>query len=170
MSIESIVSGIVSGLLASGILTIVLFAIKPKIKIAKEACIDRDRGILSIKFVNMSRVDLIDVNYSLFYCLDKGDGNVNVQEIPPIKPRLRSVDKYDKKNPEHPYAVCITYDIAVTTGFGTDNPKHNSFFEFSVCSRHSLSNAIGFTKERYTLDEIIEGRYETKKSTTILRA
>lgn len=163
--LASIVSGIISGLIASSIMFLLLLMIKPRIKVSDKMCVDPSDCRCRIKVVNQSKFNLLDVKYTLLYCSKRGDGIVDIFEIEPAKSPVESMNKFDKGNPDHPYALRISYDLKEHLPL-----RDKSYFEFTIRARHSFSNAVVFIKKKYGKEDLIKGHFETKSSMTILRA
>lgn len=100
---SSLVTGIISGLIASLMFTIFLFLIKPKVKVApKIVRIRKENGTctLKVKVVNHTKAMLTNVKYALYYCDMHPDKISNFIEIPPRKTPMMFIDKYDRKDEE----------------------------------------------------------------------
>ena len=150
--------GISSGFISSLCFFIVLFLIKPRIKVSEE--------IYKIKIVNKTRSMLVDVDYSLFYKTIHKDGVDNLVEIPPYKSKLKYISKYNSsKSKNDDYAVRITYKI--------DKEKYplnnNNRLMFSIMASHHTTGTTKAISSEYDSSRIREGVFETGKSTKILR-
>lgn len=87
--LEQMISSVVTGIIASIVFYFVLYLIKPRIKLSDVMCIDSESDkykIMKIKVVNLSHSMLMNINYTLHYCVDYEDGLTDVTEIPPKKP------------------------------------------------------------------------------------
>lgn len=160
---ESIISGIISGVIASGIISIVMFAMKPNIIISDCIAVHPTDGKYYIKVVNCSRFHLLDVNYTLRRCTQYGDEIMEVEEIPPVKSLMRTIDKYDGMSPDHSYAVRFSYDIAPLEPL-----DENEHLEFTLSARHSFTNAVACLKVGYRPEDIKLGQFQSRKSTVVL--
>ena len=165
---NSIFNGIISGVIASLCFAIFLLLIKPRVKIAKQICIDRDRKnnvVHQIKIVNRSHAMITDLKYVLYYCVMHGDGISTSVEIQPRKSRVIIIDRIRLISKNADYAARITYDI---------DPQHyplndNCKLVFMFIAKHSLSNTSKCIKREYYSKDIIEGTYESGKSVKIIR-
>ncbi len=158
-----LITGVVSGLVASACFFFFMLIVRPKIKIADKLCKDPENNhIYRIKVVNKSRAILNNLHYSLHYCVDKGDGIKEVEEIPPRKTTLSFIDKYRSFGKCDDYAVRISYDIEK---YVLDS---NSVLEFSIMANHSLSSTMSCKKKVFRADDIQIGHYETGKSMRII--
>lgn len=95
------ISSVITGIIASVVFYFVLFLIKPHVKLSDVICIDSESDkyrIMKIKVVNLSRSMLMNVNYTLHYCVDYEDGLTDITEIPPKKtPSINVREIYTKK-------------------------------------------------------------------------
>lgn len=166
---SSILSGIVSGIIASICFAEILFLIKPKVKVSNFICFSKNvDGTLTykIKIVNKSRFMLTNINYSLRYIKTQGKDRASATEIAPINSTIINIDGFSrshKKQKVH-YSIRLTYNI---------NPiecelNDSSRFEFIFTANHSLSNAPICVKRQYYHYDIIEGIFEKDDSVNIL--
>lgn len=161
--------GISSGFISSLCFFIVLFLIKPRIKVSDEICKCEDSNgsvLYKIKIVNKTRSMLVDVDYSLFYKTIHKDGVDNLVEIQPYKSKLKYISKYNSsKSKNDDYAVRITYKI--------DKEKYplnkNNRLMFSIMASHHTTGTTKAISSEYDSSKIREGVFETGKSTKILR-
>lgn len=165
---QNLLIGIISGIVASIFFTLILFFIKPKITVSDKicCCIDSNNNkTYRIKIVNRTCFMLTNIKYKLFYCKIHGDGITTIQEIEPRKSPIICIDKYNFFDKEAKYAIRISYDI----DFEKYPINENSKIEFVFIADHSLSNTTTCVKKEYVADDIIEGLFESKKSTNIIR-
>lgn len=158
-----VLPGIVSGIIASAILSFVLFGIKPRVKISDQLCRDRTDGTFEIKVVNLSHADLIDVNYTLHHCRRFPDKIGRLTEIAPLKSKLEFLQAYSRSDPYHDYAVRLTYKIPDTLEFA-----ENDSLIFTLYARHALSGTFKFFTKEYSADQILCGVFQVGKNTDIV--
>lgn len=161
----AISTGVISGLIASGVFSMFLAMIKPKIKLSKQICLEPISGnkkVYRIKVVNMTLSMLTNLKYSLHYHEMHGDEISTVTEIEPYKKPIVSISGYSLKNTD--YAIRLTYDIDSETYPLNDKSK----LVFTFIADHALSGTTKCIKEEYTLNEIKEGIFETGKSVRII--
>ena len=164
---ENLLIGVVSGIVASAFFTIILFLIKPKIKISDKICCETYQGkdIYRIKIVNHTPFMLTNIRYKLLYCKMHGDGITTIEEVVPRKSPVICIDKYNIFDKEAKYAIRISYDIDL----GKYNIDEDSKFEFVFIADHSLSNTTTCVKKEYFSENIINGVFESGMSTKIIR-
>jgi hypothetical protein len=165
---ESILTGVVSGIIASVCYALFLLLIKPRVKISDQICAE-DEGnsevIYRIKIVNHTHAMLTNVKYTLCYCVMHGDGINTVTAIAPRKTPLISIDSFSRKQDNTDYAVRISYDIDKMK-FPLDKM---SKLEFTFIADHAMSNTTVCIKKEYTSEDIISGVFESDKSVKIIR-
>lgn len=164
MTIESIASGVISGLIASLVLFIFLLMIKPRIKVSGKLCLASDGVTYRVKVINCSRVNLIDVKYTLHICKPLGGGIIDVEEILPAKRPIESIraKRSASADPEASYAMCISYDL------GSHSLSPGAYYLFTICARHSWSGAVSLREQRYDQSQIERGQFETRDSMNIV--
>lgn len=161
---DTILSGIITGLVASIIFAGILMLIRPKISVSNKICKRKLKNgdfLYCIKIVNRSRFLLTDVKCCLEYCTPSGSGNKRVTEIEPkIRKPIMYIDKYTRKNED--YALRMAYEI--------DNYpiSENSYYIFTIQAKHSISNTVRTKRVIYNQYAIQEGIFETGKSMKIL--
>lgn len=163
---QSIISGIVSGIIASVCFMCLLLLIKPRIKISDKMCIIKSGNNLTyrIKVVNYSLAMITNIRYSLFYCEMYDDGISHITEIKPRNSTLFGLDGIISKKDKAHYAARISYDIDSSTY----NLNKNCRFEFIFYASHSLSNTTTCIKKEYYSKDIVYGVFESDKSTKIV--
>lgn len=164
MSTETVLSGIVSGIIASIGFAIILWLIKPKIKTSDKICVTKqnDKNVYRIKFINNTFVTLINVIYTLHYCVDYEDGLMDIKEIEPSKSKLTTLEKKNFKNTDN--AVRITYELC-SKYFPL---KDNARLIFTIQATHPISNTSICIKTVYHNRDIVFGEFETGKSTNFI--
>lgn len=160
---QALVIGIVSGILSSIIISFVLFGVKPKVLISDKISRDPRDNKYKIKIVNLSKVNLIDVKYSLHYCRRFVDGIGVLSEIQPTKSRLEFIKAFSATDQHADYAVRITYSMDESFCFGD-----NDSVIFTFYAKHAFSGTATFIRKEYTVADITCGHFETRKSTNIL--
>lgn len=157
--------GIVSGIVASVCFSIIMFAIRPRFKVSKQIAVSRgELSIYKIKVVNTSRSMLTNVRYSLHYCVDYTDGTSDISEIDPKKSKLDIISRYSRSDEQASYAVRISYKIDESKYPMMDNTR----LIFTILADHAYSNTTTCKKIDYKKEDLVEGIFETKKSTQIL--
>ena len=156
---------VLSGLVASVVFFLVLLIIRPKILISPKIAVAEEHGeiIYRVKVVNITKADLIDVKYSLHFCVPDGECLVGVVEKEPARPKLKTIHSYSRRSNNDEYAVRISYILdRLKLEINT-----KSYLEFRIEGKHMLSGTIGYAKKRYYIDDIEEGIFETGKSLRI---
>lgn len=128
-------------------------------------CIDSESDkykIMKIKVVNLSHSMLMNINYTLHYCVDYEDGLTDVTEIPPKKPPLSTFAKYTRINTD--YAIRITYKIPNDSFPLRDNVK----LVFTIQTTHPISNTSKCVGKDYRKDDIKRGTFESGRSTKFI--
>lgn len=161
----NLITGIVSGVMASVVFLLFMLVIRPRIILSDSITVDKN-GTYKIKIVNKSRCRLSELKYDLRLCDDHGDGIVDVETIQPIKPRLDFIPKYSKKDKNSMYAIRISYKSK--DGKCIINSS-NSYLEFIVSAKHTLSNTYSVVSKTYKCDDIKFGIFESGKSTNVLK-
>ena len=158
-----IITGVVSGIVASVIFFAVLLLIRPRIEISDDISYDED-GVYWIKIVNLTRSMLKNLKYT-FHCYETlGDNIFHVTHIEPNKKSLFFIDKYRRKDEDAKYAVAFSYRIQENLLRETTNK-----FVFIFLADHAVSNTSSCIKKEYSQYNIISGNFETGKSMKIIR-
>lgn len=162
-----IVSGIISGLVASMIFALILYSIRPKVKISDKVSICRNNSetILRVKIVNLSRFMIMDADYTLEYCVTYPDGINDVKTINPRKQKLRYIKQYTYNKEDTDYAARISYLFEETDYNLEDGNK----LIFTISGKHAFSNTSVCIRKEYCKNDLIEGVFESGKSTKIIR-
>lgn len=159
--LEQMISGIISGVCASIIFTVIQFLIKPKCKVSDIICINRnDEGFImgEIKIANLGKSMLMNVKYSLQYCVDYEDGLSDISEIIPKKTPINTLSSFSKKNTD--YAVRITYEWSEKQYPLNDNSK----LIFTLQATHPLSNTSKCIEKVYCAQDLKRGNFEFGRS------
>lgn len=91
---NSLIIGIISGIVSSVIIYLLVFCVKPKIKISDDIARytdENDNDVYRIKIINKSYFSVFNLNYSLHYCCKQPDGIIHIIEIEPQKSSLRYI-------------------------------------------------------------------------------
>lgn len=165
--LESIIIGIVSGVVASIIFFVAISLIKPKIKISNDICreIKADQVIYKLKIVNRSRAMLTNVKYSLLYIKDNERSVGEIFEIPPAKSILSFVYGYNRKEDYSDYAIRLTFNYD-EKAYPLDDK--NTKLVFTIFAEHSRSNKSACFSKTFNSKNIKQGQFETGKSTKII--
>lgn len=165
--LNSLIIGIISGIVSSVIIYLLVFQVKPKIKISENiARYTNENGdnIYKIKVINKSFFAVFNLSYSLHYCHRQPDGIIHIIEIEPLKSSLFYISQkcfFDKDNK---HAVRISYNI--------DKDKYpldeNSYLKFTIIATHSFTNTTSYKEATYNRDDIIDGMFETGDSMKVL--
>ena len=161
--VGSVVAGIISGLISSGIIYIILFRIKPNVIVSKDICRDREDKLYRVKVVNRTRANLVDVKYTLHYCHRYPDGIVNIEEIPPKKSPVEFLQAYLKSDKDSDYAIRLAFQYDENTSVGPDD-----YLLFTFYAKHSVSGTTTFLRQEYHDCDFRCGRFETGISTKVL--
>lgn len=123
---------------------LLLFFIKPRVRISDNICQDtKDKDLYKVKIVNHSRFMLTNLSYSLYYCVEQGDGIVNITEIKPTKSKVNYLDRKKNKKDYLDNAIRISYNMK-----HSECPLHDkSKFIFTVFVKHSFSNTTTCIKK-----------------------
>lgn len=161
----NLIAGIVSGIIASVFFLLFMLIIRPRIILSDGIALDKN-GTYKIKVVNKSHWRLSELKYDFRLCDDHGDGIVDIKTLEPIKRYLDSLPKYSKKDKNSMYAIRISYKAE--DGKCIIN-NGNSYLEFIVSAKHTLSNTYSVVSKTYKCDDIVFGVFETGVSTNIIR-
>lgn len=165
--IPSIITGVISGIIASITFFVMLLLIRPNVKVSDSISrrkLDDEKAELKIKIVNKSMAMLSNVQYTLYYCKEGKDGIHAIEEISPRKKPLTSISKYTLNKNNTDYAIRITYDVDMGKYALDDSSK--LIFVF-VCN-HSISNTTTSIQKEYRKENIIDGIFETDKSMKVI--
>lgn len=164
---SAILTGVISGIIASVFFMLILLKIKPKVSISQEICISRTKEgkeVHQIKVVNNTRAMLVNVKYSLHYCEVYGDGIVTIHHIEALKSPITTITKYDKKDKLSKYAVRLSYDL--------DEEKYpldeNHKLLFTFLADHAVSNTTKSMEVEYYAKDVKRGVFESGTSTKVM--
>ncbi len=161
--IFSIITGIVSGVIASVVFYFMLKIIKPNVSVSDKICAElKDDGsvVYRVKVVNHSKFTLTKFNYFLQYKTLKGDKINTVVGIEAVKPKIGMIQKFSKKDVNYDYAVRLTYDIPLDRY----QPKKESRLVFTFVAEHPHSNSSSCVTKIYSMDDVVFGTFEKGKS------
>ena len=162
--LDTIVSGIISGIMASFCYAMVMFLVRPRIKISED--IAKWRDVYYVKVVNKTFSTITDLDYSLYYCVHHADGVSTTTEIKPIKEKLILISKNNplrKKYSDN--ALQLTYKIDMNKFPLNDEDR---CLEFHVLGNHCFSNTKKCVKQIFFRKNVKEGIFETGNSVNVL--
>lgn len=164
---NSLIIGIISGIVSSVIIYLLVFCVKPKIKISDDIARytdENDNDVYRIKIINKFYFSVFNLNYSLHYCCKQPDGIIHIIEIEPQKSSLRYISPKRCFDKDNKHAVRISYNI--------DEDKYpldeNSYLKFTIIATHSFTNTTSYKEANYNKDNIIDGMFETGDSIKVL--
>ena len=163
----SVVAGIISGLIASGVWFIIVKTVKPKVEISDCICKKKwkkRKCIYQIKMINLSKVMITEVRVSFQFFAKQQNGNFVACELKPIDDSFNTIDRYRKEDKMGDgFAIIMQYSIDEHR-FNIDNANQNKFvFEFSA--RHGLSGTVIYKKVEYNnVNQIKEGSFKQGKN------
>ncbi len=173
MTREILFSGVVSGICASVLYSIAILLIRvlffaPKILISEEVLKktetseERTSEYLSVKVVNKSRSNAVNIDYALYYCEKHKNGVNNIIDLKTRRDKFPVLDNYCRKNTD--YATRFSFYIPENF----DMSKENVELLFKIVVTQSFSNRTKCFVKRYTKNELREkGFFETGKSLII---
>lgn len=131
--------GIISGLIASVILYLALFTIKPRVVLSNYICQQSEGNKCYIKLVNFTNHYLMDVNYSLHFCHYSADGIISMEPIDFDKRVLDYISPHRKSDKSAKYAVRIAFSFDA----GRLKSKED-YLLFTFSAKHSVTGSIAF--------------------------
>ena len=151
-------------MLASLIISFIMFGMKPKIKVSDVIChcgYDEEQGLFEyeIKLVNFSRFNIVDISYSLQHCTRR-DKLAQYVEIEPAKASLGFMNAYSPTDAMVDYAMRITYFTVEPLELEGDEAM-----VFIFQARHSFSGATKFITKEYTAADIKKAQFAPGEST-----
>lgn len=158
---DTVLIGIISGVIASFCYSVAMMLIRPKIKISDEVA-EKD-GISYIKIVNKTVATVTNLQYSLHYCEYHHDGSVSLVEIPPRKEPLKVMKKnrfWKKSDTDN--AIQVTYEFDKSE-YVLDSTKKK--FMFDVIGSHVFSGTTTFATKTYTSEDVVQAVFESGNST-----
>jgi hypothetical protein len=163
--LSSLVTGVISGIVASLVFTLIMYNLRPKVKISPEINRTeyRDDGIIfyGIKILNNSRfTGLLDVRAELVLMTPfnaHGGPNFHMDDIPLKSNYLAHCNKYSKKDKEGAYAVIFTTPVDIDSLWKTEG----QFITFNIYAKHPFSGfSKAFEQKYYTKRDCIKnGRF-----------
>lgn len=159
--IDTVLIGIISGVIASFCYSVAMMLIRPKIKISDE--IAQKDEIYYIKIVNKTVATVTNLQYSLHYCEYHHDGSISIIEIPPRKEPLKIMKKnrFWKKG-DTDNAIQITYELDQSK-YALDRKEKKLMFD--VIGSHVFSGTTTFATKTYTGNDIVQAVFESGNST-----
>lgn len=163
--LNTLIWGIISGIVSSGIIYVLVFKIKPTVEVGNKIAKSYEDGkiIYRIKIINKSRFAIFNLKYSLHYCNAQTDGIVQIREIEPFKKPLFFVSSACKKDMNDKHAVRISYLIDDEFEF-----CEGAYLKFTLIATHGFTNTSTYIEKKFDKDSIIEGRFETGNSLKVL--
>lgn len=165
---STLIMGVLSGIVSSIIIYLLVFNIKPKIKISDNIAktTKEEVTIYKIKIVNCTKFAIFNLNYSLCYCTEYPDKLIDMIEIPPSKKSLLYIPPFMKNDLNDKHAVRISYKIDTEKYPLTDN----TYFCFTISATHGFSNTSLCLEKNYYNSDIIDGNFETGNSLKVLHS
>ena len=160
---NTILIGVISGLIASGVMYFVLLRIKPRMRVSDKICQVPSTDLYVVKVVNLSRSILMDVEYAMHICHRSSDGIVQIEHIQFAKPDLNFLCAYSKSDKNAEYAIRLSFRFDIES-LQTDE----DYLVFTISAKHSVSGTAVFVSQKYKSSAIRCGRFETRESMTIL--
>lgn len=165
--LESLLIGVVSGIVSSLIIYFLVFKIKPNVKISTQIAKSYDENnnaVYRVKIVNASKFAIYNLRYSLEYCNEGSDGIIFLESIPSRKGVLNYISKNKKEDTTDKHAVRISYDFNEQK-FALDD---SSYLRFTFIATHGFTNTTQYIEKNFYKKDIIEGSFETGNSLKIL--
>ena len=163
---ETILTGVISGLIASVVFFIFLQIVKPRLKVSKQVSRSENNGriLYRIKVVNRSLSMICNLKYTLYYCSKNTERLVNIQEIEPAKSPFTTIKGRRKKDKHNEHAVRISYYFDEE-----QYPlKNGMYLKFVITANHSVTSTLKAVTRVYTEDDVITGSFETGDSFHII--
>ena len=162
---SELITGIISGIVASVVFYIFLLSVRPKIYVSAKVCKmgeDGEGTLIKIKVVNKTRCMLTNVKYALNFCRSSGECVHEIENIPPCKRSLEFIDKYSKNDTNAEYAIRYSFKIPSQMDIS------KGWLEFSIHAVHGFSGTSACVKKEYMSADIEPGIFETGTSMRIL--
>lgn len=159
--VDTVLIGIISGVIASFCYSVAMMLIRPKVKISDDVA-EKD-GISYIKIVNRTIATVTNLQYSLHYCEYHHDGSVSLVEIPPRKEPLKIMKKnrfWKKSDTDN--AIQITYELDKSK-YALDS--ENKKLMFDVIGSHVFSGTTTYATKTYTSVDVVHAVFESGNST-----
>lgn len=160
---EAILAGIISGIISSIMIYWVLFRIKPIVVISERISMDRISGTYRIKIVNRTKVNLMDVKYTLHYCHRYQDGIINMNPVVFCKPNVEFISPYSDYDENSEYAIRLEFAFKKEMLATKDD-----YLLFTLCAKHEKTGTVSFFSKEFRAEDILCGKFETGNSTKIL--
>jgi hypothetical protein len=172
----SLIIGIISSLIASGLFLALLFCLRPRIsissKIARVTTPEGEKRFV-IKVVNRSFYKLIDVNVEFVILIPRttsGGNNLKLEKLTLINDKIWFIDKRDNylstKSKYASYAVQFTCKDDLDEKWNSDG----SSAHFKVICRHVLSGFSSVCTQQFfdKPTDIVTGRFKHGKCLEII--
>ena len=159
--------GVISGIVSSIIIYLLVFQVKPRIKIGDKIAReidDKNNTIYRFKIVNKTKFAIFNLNYTLHYCYKQSDGIINFKIIDPSKRSLFYIPPYKRNDNDDKHAVRISYSIDEKE-YPLDD---NAYLCFAIIATHELSNTSTYTEVNFYKKDIVDGVFETGNSVKVL--
>lgn len=173
--VVSIIISVMSGFIASIITLIVFSFVKPKIKISENisCAIKDDAYIFQIKFINLTKCSIKNVDYSLALINEKNDNGIKTKEMNNVslkKEKLRTIKKVSKFNTDYAIRISSKGNLSEILN---DAKKHFNkknekvYFEFSVYAEHALTSAGKLFVKEFDINSFKIGEFESGKALAV---
>lgn len=134
----AIVSGIISGLISTGIIYFLLFKWKLRFSISPQISKSPNDGDWRIKIVNLSRAHAVNLNYSISICIRGSDNIAHIIPVQLVKMPITDIQKYQ---------AGVLSDYAIRIAFRFDekvlgNPSAKILFK--CYATHAISGTVSF--------------------------
>lgn len=167
MDLATIGISILCSIIASLVIFVSFYMWRPKINVSEK--LSRNDGLIIVKFVNETKYTIHDVSYEMLGCHKNLGGIVDVSTFKPAKPKISIVNKFDKNDEEAKYAIRISYnDKENNITHWLEEDEINNYLLFNITIKHSFSGGITTVSKQYFIRDIIDGKFETKTSLTII--
>lgn len=166
-------TGLISGIVASGLIAAFTRCIKPKIVIADKIAMTMECGKESyiVKIVNLSRCYAKNVHITAYFVdrVNSGDDEGMLVKLRPLslaKASFQLVDPYNAKDKEARYAIRLRFMDDLKTEW--HDPEHTTL-ELTVSCENEI-NGVGkvFKKQYHMQNSMVSGIYKTGRSTDII--
>lgn len=159
----AIVTGLVSGLMASLIFVVLLNDLRPKLRISPVIVRGKDRNggdRLFVKVINDTKADLIQPTATLHAMTVNGPGERDIAQRLPLAADTPMIiaRKNHKKRGETPNAYVFSAPIGETEQAKIDR---NNSIRFRIVAEHPISGVKKIFEQIYPLDKDnpVEGRF-----------
>ena len=147
---QSVIIGIISGVVSSICYALMKQLLKPKVKIADILVRRKDLNFLVVKVINRSKVPIRDVECYMIYYERVPDGYV-MEMLETNRPNASTIDKYindrDDSNAASSYAVQYAFCIPDDIRFKDDDKVI-----FSFRAIHPISGTAVYKTQEYRIN------------------